>query len=245
MKNTITSFACFCMLAVIFILSAGSKAYSQDEPQYLLDMKKVKVSGFGNTNHGFSMIDGNFAYSSGGSGAFLFDYKYFVGIYSQALETNHLREDIYSSTYDPSVDPSELPIFTNNNLYFNHGGLWLGYIHKPNSLIHWGTNMKLGVGNVSLRDKSLDGLDEHHQDFIATVIPEIDVELNIARWFKINMGIGYRFVLFTDNTVYRNAVGQDILLFKSSQLSSPTATIKLMFGIFGPRASMRNGADFD
>lgn len=243
MKNKIHCTACFCALTLV--LAIGNQAYSQDETQYLLNLKKVKVSGFGNTNHNFSQVDGNLAYSSGGSGAFLFDYKYFVGIYSHSLETTHSREDIYSSTFDPSLNPDEQPLYVKNKLHFDHGGIWLGYIHKPNSLVHWGTNIKLGGGRIALNDRDIDfeDLEEHHRDFVGVLTPEFDVELNIARWFKVNLGIGYRVVLFTDNSVYRNSEGNDVRLFKSSQFSSPTATLKLMFGSFGPRQNRKNGAD--
>ncbi|HOP02839.1 MAG TPA: hypothetical protein PL017_05075 [Tenuifilaceae bacterium] len=241
MKTKITVIAWFCNLAIV--LTSAMSVYSQDDAQYLLDLNRVKVSGFGNTNYVFSQVDGDFSYSSGGSGAFLFNYKYFVGIYGQNLETTHSRDDIYSSTFDPNVNPDEEPIFTKNKLHFNHGGLWLGYIHKPNSLVHWGTNLRLGAGRIALNDKDIEfhDLEEHHRDVIATIIPEFDVELNIARWFKVNLGIGYRFVLFTDNSIYRNSEGEDVRLYKSSQFSSPTATLKLMFGSFGPRPSKKNG----
>lgn len=245
MRNITGSLAYLCVFVFIFILSASTKVYSQNDAQYLLDLKKVKVSGFGNTNHVLSLVDGDLAYSSGGSGAFLFDYKFFVGIYTQNLKTTHSREDIYSPAFNPNVNPTESPIFKKNKLHFNHSGLWLGYIHKPNSLVHWGANMRFGVGNISLSDKGVnfDYQEDHHSDFIGTIIPEFDIELNIARWFKINMGIGYRFVLFTDKTVYRNAAGNDIRLYESSQFSSPTATIKLMFGSFGPKSKIKREAD--
>jgi len=93
------------ILAIIVIATTSSVIKSQDDAQYLFDLKKTKLSGFGNTNHEFSMIDGAFGVSSGGSGAFLFNYNTFVGIYNRNVITNHYREDIYSSTYDPSVDP--------------------------------------------------------------------------------------------------------------------------------------------
>ena len=243
MKTKIAGIACAYILTLV--LTSTTNVYSQDDAQYLLDLKKVKVSGFGNTNHVFSQIDGDFAYSSGGSGAFLFDYKYFVGIYSHTLETTHSREDIYSPTFDPSVNPDEQPLYIKNKLHFDYGGIWLGYIHKPNNLIHWGTNIKLGGGRVALNDKDIDfhDLEEHHRDFVGVLTPEFDVELNIARWFKVNLGIGYRFVLFTDNSVYRNSLGEDIRLFKSNQFSSPTATLKLMFGSFGPKQNRKNGVE--
>jgi len=117
--------------------------------------------------------------------------------------------------------------------------LWLGYIHNPNKLVHWGVNLQLGGGRIALYDKDINYYDfeEHHRDLIGVVAPEFDVELNLARWFKINMGIGYRFVLFVDDSEYVNQQGESVRLYSSNQFSSPVASLKLMFGAFAPRSN--------
>jgi hypothetical protein len=231
------------IIIAVAIASITSTVWAQEDAQYLFDAKKVKLSGFGNTNHEFSMIDGSFGVSSGGSGAFLFNYSTFIGIYSRNVLTNHYREDIYSSLYDPDVNPNELPLYTCNKLRFEHGGLWVGYIHNPNKLFHWGANVQLGGGKIALYDRDLEfhDFEEHHRDRIGVITPEFDVELNLARWFKINMGLGYRFVLFVDDSEFVNKQGESARLFSSNQFSSPVASIKLMFGAFGPRKNGKNG----
>jgi hypothetical protein len=226
-------------LAVLMVLLTASTAlFSQEKPQteYLLDMKKVKISGFGNTFSELSMVDGNAAYSSGGGGAFLFNYKYFFGIYSHDLVSGHRREDIYPATHNPSINPMA-PSFVHNRIRFNHGGLWFGYIHNPHKLFHWGGSIKTGLGSIGLFDRDIDfrDFDDHHRDWVGVVTPEIDVEVNVARWFKINAGIGYRMVYAVNNSTYTNSLGESVRLFKSSEFSSPTATIKFMFGSFGPK----------
>lgn len=230
-------------LIIAMTIVSSTQLVAQEDAQYLFDLKKVKLSGFGNTNHEFSMVDGAFGVSSGGSGAFLFNYNTFIGIYSRSMMTNHYREDIFAPTFDPNVNPNESPLYTCNKLRFDHGGLWIGYIHNPNKLIHWGTNLRIGGGRLALYDKDLDfrEFEEHHRDYISVVTPEFDVELNLARWFKMNMGIGYRFVMFVDDTEYVNNLGESKRLFSSSQFSSPVATVKLMFGAFGPRKNGKNG----
>lgn len=226
------------LVILMGIVIYSTALYSQDKPQpeYLLDMNKVKVSGFGNTFSELSIIDGRLAYSSGGGGAFLFNYKFFLGIYSHDLLTSHSREDIYPLAHNPSTNPLA-PSYVHNRIRFNHGGLWFGYIHNPQKLLHWGGSLKAGLGSISLFDRDIDfrDFDDHHRDWVGTVIPEINIEVNVARWFKINAGIGYRLVYAINNDAYTNSMGESIRLFSPSEFSSPTATIKFLFGSFGPK----------
>jgi hypothetical protein len=224
MKTLIaTSFTLLISLSTLF-------GQSKPEPEYLIDFKKVKVSGFGNNFLDLSMVDGHIAYSSGGGGAFLFNYKTFIGAYSHDLATNHSREDIYN----PATSTVQ---HINNRIRFNHGGLWVGYIFNPHKLVHWGTSLKVGGGAVSLFDSKIDfrDFDDHHRDWVGVITPEVDVEINIARWFKINAGLGYRLVYGVDNDTYLNSAGETKTLFKASQFSSPTFNVKFLFGAFGPR----------
>jgi len=225
----------------------SQKLQAQDDVQYLFDMNNVKLTGFGNTNHEFSMIDGAFGVSTGGSGAFLFNYSFHIGLYSLSVLTNHYREDIYPADYNPAVNPNQEPLFTSNQLKFEHGGLWLGYAHKPSKLLHWGANLKIGGGKISLYDKDLDFSDfeEHHRDRIAAITPEFDVELNLARWCKMNVGVGYRFVLFVDDNTYVNNLGETKTLYQANKFSSPLASIKFMFGVFGPKKNKFEIEDID
>ncbi len=226
-----------CFIFSIQIVNAQQTV----EPEYLIDLKKVKLSGFGNTHSEFSVMDGEYAYSSGSGGAFLFDYKYFLGIYNQDIQSKHLREDIYPTEHNPDTNPMD-PKFVCNRIRFHHGGIWMGYIHKPNNLWHLGTNLRLGTGKIGLFDKDLEfsAFDEHHSDWVAVVTPEMDIELNIARWFKIGMSLGYRQVIGVDKDLYTNIDGESKRLFESGQFSSPVASIKLHFGSFGPRLNGRN-----
>lgn len=213
-----------------------------NEPRYLLDLNKTKITGFGNTHGELTLIDGKPAYNSGISGAFLFDYKYFFGIYSLSLQSRHLRGDIYPNDHDPISNP-RTPSYVSNRICFNHGGLMVGYIHNPNNLWHLSTNLKLGTGRISLVDKDIEftGMNNHHADWVGIITPEIDLELNLARWCKMGLSLGYRMVFAVDDENYVNAQGDSQRLFKSSQFSSPTAAIKFHFGSFGPRPNGKNG----
>jgi hypothetical protein len=234
---------------LIFIFLSGivpivNNLYSQNsdpksEPKYLIDLTKTKLTGFGNTHSELSFINSELAYSSGASGAFLFNYKFYAGIYSLSLQSNHLVESIYPANHNPITNPLE-PSYSSNKIRFNHGGLMFGYILEPNNLWHLNTNIKIGSGRIALTDKDFDfsNMDTHHSDWVGVVTPEVDVELNLARWCKVGFSLGYRFVFAVDKNMYVNEQGESQRLFSSSQFSSPMAAIKFHFGSFGPR---RNG----
>lgn len=219
------------------ICSAAIASFAQDEiePQYLFDMKSVKISGFGNTNTEFSSIDGDFGVMTGASGAFLFNYKYFLGFYGMDLATDHYRESIYPDSHTPS---NPLPVkYSDLQLAFEHSGFWFGYIHNPYKLVHWGANMKVGWGRIGLYDKDFrfDDQDRLFVDHVFCISPEIDLEVNVTRWFKMNLGVGYRYVTGFEDDLYTNVDGIKREFYKRTQFNSPYANVKLLFGGFAKR----------
>ncbi len=214
----------------------GQSRSNNDEPKYLIDLSETKLTGFGNTNNVFSLVNGELAYASGASGAFLFNYRFYVGIYSLNLNSKHKMEDIYPSEHHPDENPLQ-PTHTNHKLCFNHGGLMVGYIHNPNNLWHINTNLKIGSGKVALMDKDFDFSDfeQHHRDRVGVVTPELDLEINLARWCKFGVSLGYRFVYGINNDTYTNSMGEKVRLYNQNDLSSPTLAFKFHFGSFGPK----------
>jgi hypothetical protein len=117
---------------------------------------------------------------------------------------------------------------------FGHGGLWLGYIHHRKDAIHWGISAKIGGGAINLMDPDFDDSMRHGIgiDGVFVFIPQLEVEMNIARWFKINIGAGYQMVSGVDKT-YTNINNQVVNYYNSSDYNSPQASISFLFGGFG------------
>lgn len=221
-------------------------AQDNEEPQYLIDLKTVRFSGFGSTINQLSSVAGDFGVCSGGGGALLLNYTYYIGFYSTELESNHYHEDLYPSDYNPSTNPLP-PSVTDLQLYMENNGLWLGYIHNYKNLVHWGANLKIGHGMVGLydRNKHFYHRDLIFKDNLFVASPEIEAEVNITRWFKVNVGVGYRFTTGFDDQTYTNALGEQKSLYKSSQFSSPYASVKLMFGCFAKRNRSHRVSDIE
>ena len=69
-------------------------------------------------------------------------------------------------------------------------------------------------------------------DGVFVFTPQLEVEMNIARWFKINIGAGYQMVTGVDKT-YTNINNQEVNYYNSSDYNSPQASISFLFGGFG------------
>ncbi len=76
------------------------------------------------------------------------------------------------------------------NVRFRHGGFWLGYNYKPGKLIHLYTSARIGWGRVRLREDD----DTVYSDRIFALTPELGIELNLTRWFRLAITGGYRWV---------------------------------------------------
>lgn len=78
-------------------------------------------------------------------------------------------------------------------LDLGHGGFWLGYAYKPHKVVHLFTSTKIGWGALNIK------FDDPNQEFsdldqIFVVTPELGIELNVFRWFRVGATGGYRFV---------------------------------------------------
>ena len=236
----------FFSTASVFIINEAiaQSSATTEEARYLINLSETKLSGFGNTHSEATLVGNRIAYVSGASGAFLFNYTFYAGIYSLGLESRHLFEDIYPATHHPDNNVLQ-PTHINNRLQFNHGGLMLGYIHNPNKLWHINTNIKFGRGKIALMDKNFNFLDfeQHHRDWVGVITPEVDIEVNLTRWCKLGFSFGYRWVYGVDNRTYTNAKGKVNQLFNATDFSSPTFGVKVHFGGFGPRNNGRNNSN--
>lgn len=222
-----------------------SATQAQEEMKYLFQGKdgNMKVSGFAGVFNEFSEVDNDFGFSMGGGAALLLDRRFFLGAYGMGLTTRHLkRYSVYDYTLNTNIQTDDL--YTR----FGHGGLWLGYIHKPQNAINWGVNMKIGWGAVTLSeqeyyvnapDYNYNGWDRYDKDNVFVFTPEANLNLNLLKWMRVNVGLGYRLVTGVNNT-YGEAVGgsstNDVVqktYFDSNAFNSVTGSITLAFGWFG------------
>lgn len=109
-------------------------------------------------------------------------------------------------------------------LDIGHGGLWLGGTFKPFKLLHIYGSSRIGWGAINVElDNSNVSYDDLDKIFVLT--PEIGIELNITRWFRVAGTAGYRWVDgVNENRGYKN-----------EDFSGSVATLTFRFGWFGSR----------
>lgn len=229
-------------LPFICSLTFISQVFAQETPQtqYLFSDKNVHFSGFGGPTVQFGIVDGNFAVYNGGGGGALINQKFFIGGAGEGLSTSHSFPEIAQSQTDHTAKYQGL------ELNVGYGGLWLGYIHKSYNVVHWGLSTKFGPGAISLfdRDYPTDKYQEIASDFVFVISPQLELEVNMARWFKMNFAAGYKLFTGIDDKTYFNTDGQEVKYYTPSMFNTPYFSIGFYFGWFD-LASRKSKADKD
>lgn len=223
------------LAAVSFLFIQGIYGQDTDEPRYLLgnETGDVHVSGFGSYILGFSAVGGEFAVYNGGGGAVLLNQKVYFGGYGMGLSSRHYKDPL------TLVDSEGEEVYY-DDLYqkFGHGGFWVGYLHDSYKPIHFGASTKLGWGSLSMSNDMYDyQYGEYNYYYIANdgvfvVTPQIEVEMNLLKWFKINASAGYQFVTGVDQT-YTTPSGDKVKFFNASDFNQPMFNLTFSFGGFG------------
>jgi hypothetical protein len=188
-----------------FILAFAITAYSQErEYQTLVDFNDARISGMISPFMQFTSINGEFAHMMGGGGALLIG-DFFFGGYGIGL-TN-------------SIPATKVTTPTVHNMSVGHGGFWLGYSLFGERPIHVTFSSLVGWGTISLREEYYSGT--ILPDNIFVVVPTIEVELNLTRFFRLGVGATYNIYSFVDMEGYSN-----------SDFSSPGGFLAFKLGWF-------------
>lgn len=201
----------FTLWSLVVLVTLPFISKSQDDDfEHLLKDKKLSFSIFASPVFEFSQVNGSFGFSSGGGGAIILNQMLFVGGYGLKLAPV-IEKELFLNGQN----------YQNLEINFKHGGFWLGYIHNFRKLVHFGGSAKFGWGTIAMEDEALPA---NYDDHVLVITPQVEVEVNIARWFKINAGAGYRIVTSINENV-----------FSQKDFNSPEASIGFMFGWFRQR----------
>lgn len=189
------------LLLALLVLGLGSL---QAQHETLFSNTRV-VGAFGGpiTEYGLS----NDLNSSVGGGGALVINNFFVGGYGLA-----------GVDFDKLYEDGEVDV-----LDIGHGGFWFGGTFQPYRLLHLYGSARIGWGaiNIDLDD----GTPYRDLDKIFVATPEIGVELNLTRWFRVAGTVGYRHVAGVNES---NGL-------KGDDFSGAIAGVTLRFGWFGNR----------
>ena len=194
------------MKRTLFILTTflSLTVFGQNQrPKTLIGNDPESISGFGGVLFSFMPIDGDLSTLTGGGGAVMFDNTFFIGGYGLGLTGNH-KLNLGGTDFTSS---------------FGHRGFWLGYIIKPDNLLHFGVDTKLGWGSISTKNRMTNESAGDDEVFIFN--PQFFGEANIAYWFKVNASVGLQKTIGVDNQYY-----------DAGDFDGPTFGISLIFGWF-------------
>ncbi|HMO38645.1 MAG TPA: hypothetical protein PKC76_02775 [Saprospiraceae bacterium] len=162
------------------------------------------VGGFGGPITEFGLGNG-LTTSYGGGGAVVIGGA-FLGGYG--LSSFNLNEVIRNNTFD--------------QIELAHGGFWVGYTYQPYKLVHLFSSAKIGWGAVNISTDNFDPFNQR-SDQVFVMTPELGLELNVFKWFRVAGTVGYRWVNGT------NGDGQ----YTDEDFSGAISTLTLRFGWFG------------
>ncbi len=227
MKNLFYFFA-FC-----FSLNTLFPQTQDNTIRYLLsDNDNTVVSGFGGFSSNLGTARGKAAYYGGGGGAALINYKFFVGGFGLRLSNENTFDEI-------RLEPNGTLI---SNLSFSYGlvGLWMGYSFNHQNPIHLAASIKSGIGAITVFPKDFEHVGRNvHEDLIYGILPEIMLEINMLRWWRIQITAGYLSTFGIDNKMFYDVNNVEAKYFKSSDFSTPMIGISMIFGGFGPKTESK------
>ncbi len=178
------------LLLVSHTLSAQKFLDSNDpgEVKSLLS-KDNDITGFG----GIDVKVGDFnevrSVFTGAYGGIIINRHYFIGIAGYGLVT----ENTFVGNVPSFDDPKEL------NIYGGYGGLMLGGIIAPKSIVHISVPVILGAGSIYISDEdffnnSIDTDFTIENSAFYVIEPGLSIEANITTSFRVSLGATYRLI---------------------------------------------------
>ncbi len=162
-----------CVLILVSILA--STGFAQEDSKTLLS-GKIEHGGYGGPQVTLSEVNGEIGILTGVRGGWIINHTYVLGLGGYNLQ-NEVKADIDS-----------------RNLEMSYGGLHFEYIVDSDRLIHYYFQALFGSGNVNYSSREFVNESESEKDWFWVVQPAAYVELNVVEYFRIGVGLSYRYV---------------------------------------------------
>ncbi|HRX10128.1 MAG TPA: hypothetical protein P5210_00695 [Draconibacterium sp.] len=183
MKNT--------FLFIIFILACtfanAQDSYQNDEVRTIFTKNKSN-GGYGALTVAYSNIGGYDAIVAGARGAFIFDHSLAIGMGGYGF-VNNLNYDYYHGAQEKHL-----------SLTGGYGGFLIEPIIAGKSPVHLSFPVLIGAGGVALVDMyDYDYWDDNYSgyeyanDVFFVVEPAVELEFNLARFFRMAAAVSYRY----------------------------------------------------
>jgi hypothetical protein len=161
--------------------------------------------GFGGPVLKITPINGKTGVLIGGRGGWIINHAFILGGGAYGLVTN-----IAADTPGPGGEPY---------IEFGYGGVELEYVHQWDKLLHLSFGLLIGGGEVGCRQAN--GSNSGDSQSFFTMEPWVNGNLNVTGFFRISVGISYRWV-----------TGANSPAASDSDLSGVAGILLLRFGSF-------------
>jgi hypothetical protein len=169
-----------------FTVSAQTPTTSAQSEQTLLP-DRIVSGGYGAPVQRFSKIAGRGALLTGIEGGWIVNHRFVLGAAGYGLATQNIR-NAGSPLHDSR---GRSPV-----VEMGYGGITLGYVVQPMRLTHLSFQVLLGGGGVTYDVQDIAGMrsEDAPADGFFVAEPSVHGELNVSRFFRIGVGVGYRSV---------------------------------------------------
>jgi len=191
-----------CLLIAGALLGGGALS-AQDT---LLE-GDLRHGGFGAPVVKLTEVDGRFGVLVGGRGGWILNESVVIGGGGYGLANVANFEHVRNGAGDPG------------GLQMGYGGVEVGYVHRPDELVHASLGLLIGAGGLVWDPDGPSGGRADDAFFIAE--PEVDVVLNATRFLRVAVGVSYRLT-----------EGAELFTVRSADLSGLAAVVSLNFGSF-------------
>jgi hypothetical protein len=192
------------ILIILTLLALAGAAAAQERT---LVGGKVEHGGFGAPAVRFTQINDQFGVLVGGRGGWIINHTFVIGGGGYGL-ANKVEANAPDSV-----------------ITFGYGGGELEWIINSDDLLHFTVYALVGAGGITIQEDFWDNGGnnggDHHGDGLFVGDLTANLELNIATWFRVNFGAGYRLVS-----------GVEIPGYSNSDFGGPSGHLTLKFGKF-------------
>jgi len=214
------------LILLALFVQAGFAQETDDDMKTLFTGKNLKFSGgFINPELKGTIInpgDGKDGYGflMGGRLGFIFNEKYSIGLGGYGLVTEHTT---------PYAEESDINYDHDAKIGFGYGGLIFEYTLFGNKMIHFTIPVLVGGGVASLykdvvineEEWTWDDFTNYESSGFFVVEPGVNLEVNVTKFMRFDLGASYRLVQFTEMDYLTN-----------EDLSNLSVNASLKFGIF-------------
>jgi len=203
------------LIFAAFIL-AGTQSFAQQSSGKDFYPAKTKITAYAALSGQYSKFNGQNASFSGLYGGVMINHKLMIGVGGYGLTSRHKGFGLNAATHKQ------------NYWQMGYGGLVLEYTVMGNKNIHFtagtllgGGIIKNGKGRGTIPENGSDELKDIDASGFYAVQPAVNIEVIAARWIRIGAGVGYRYIA----GVNQQGIG-------NSDMSAPTASLSVKFGLF-------------